>query len=89
MKTINKSSIAEQFEYHHNNPPPAFNPESIPWASDVSTICTHQCYLKGVYDNPSRIVRASQRRVIYDALMLLGKPSKNDVEMAREYIYEL
>lgn len=89
MKTVNRSSIPELFEYHHNRPPPAFNPEFIPWANDVSTLCTHQCYIRGVYDNPSREDRASQRRVIYDELMLLGKPNANDVKQARKYIYDL
>ena len=76
------------FTKQHMNPPSPFNPNFIPWAKDVSTLATYQCYLDGVYDLPI-VERVSLRRAKYNELMLLGKPLQSDVIRAKDYIYNL
>ena len=76
------------FDYHHNNPPSPFNPDFIPWASDVMTMAVHRCYLDGVYKLPQS-ERPKLIREKYDSLMLLGKPSIYDVRASKDYIYNL
>lgn len=81
-------STGSIFDYAHNNIPSGFNPDYIPYARDVATLTTYQCYLDGVYDLPQP-ERISLRKAKYDELMLLGKPFSGDVKIAQAYIYNL
>ena len=85
---INPQYTGSMFDYYHNNVPKGFNPDYIPYAKDVSTITTHYCYLAGIYELPQED-RIAPRRVIYERLTALGRPSKADVMKAQEYIYNL
>ena len=77
------------FTYAHNNPPPPFNPDYLFYAKDVSTIATANCHKQGLYDNPNQKERAAARKTEYNRLIALGKPSRNDVHTATQYLYNL
>jgi len=77
------------FTYWHENPPPAFNPDYIEWAKDISTLATYDCEINNVYISTDMDYRKSEWRKYYDARMKQGKPSKLLVKKAKEYLYEL
>lgn len=80
-------SIVETMEFYHEHPPQPFNPDYIPYASDVQTIAVANLHRAGRYQggrcDPKEI------RAEYDRLMKFGKPSQRDVRTAKDYLYEL